>query len=82
VDSVLTFFKTLDETFGNGIGWSLSPTSEGRVSGWWAACGRKSGNTFEHVFDQYGTLCNFLVDDELFVIGGDEKNHCGCGWEM
>jgi hypothetical protein len=72
---VLTFFKTLDETFGNGIGWSLSPTSEARVSGCWA-CGRKSGNTFEHVFDQYGTFRNVLVDDELFVIRGDEKNHC------
>ena len=26
-NSVLAFFKTLDETLGSGIGWSLSPTS-------------------------------------------------------
>jgi hypothetical protein len=26
--SVLAFFRTLDETLGSGIGWSLSPTSE------------------------------------------------------
>jgi hypothetical protein len=24
---MLAFFKTLDETLGSGIGWSLSPTS-------------------------------------------------------
>lgn len=82
MDSILTFFKTVDDTFGNGIGWSLSPTSEVWVSGWWAACEQKSGTTFEHVFYQYGTLCNFLVDDELFVIRGNEKNHCGCEWKM
>ena len=26
-NSILSFFKTLDETLGSGIGWSLSPTS-------------------------------------------------------
>ncbi len=76
---MLTFFKTLDETFGSGIGWSLSPTSEGRVLGWWIVCGWESWATFEHVFDQYGTFCDVLVNDELFVIRGHEKNHCKCG---
>ena len=78
---MFTFFKTLDETFGNGIGWSLSSTSEGRVSWWWAACEWESGTTCE-VFDQCGTFRNILIDDELFVIRGEEKNHCGCEWEM
>jgi hypothetical protein len=45
--------------------------------GW--ACEWKSGTTCE-VFDQCGTLRNILVDDELFVIRGDEKNHCVCGY--
>jgi len=30
---MLAFFKTLDETLGSGIGWSLSPTSVSRALG-------------------------------------------------
>jgi len=35
---------------------------------------------FEHVFDEDAALSNFLVDDELLVIGGDEEDHCYSKW--
>jgi len=75
---VRAFFRTLDETLGSGIGWSLSPTSEkSRVSGRLTGGIIGLGFTLEHVFDKHGAFCDVLFDDELFVIRGDEKNH---GW--
>ena len=35
--------------------------------------------TLEHVLDEDAALSDLLVDDELFIIGGDEKNHRECG---
>jgi hypothetical protein len=35
---------------------------------------------FEHVLDEDAALGNFLVDDKLLVIRGDEENHCGTEW--
>jgi len=32
--------------------------------------------TFKHVLDQDRALYDVLVGIELFVIGGDEENHC------
>jgi hypothetical protein len=36
--------------------------------------------TLKHIFDQHGTLCNVFFDDELFIIGSDEKDHVEIGW--
>lgn len=78
--SVPTFFKTLDETLGSGMGWSLSPTSKKvACKGRWMRCTRMRF-TFEHVFDQDGTFCDVLFDDKLFIIRGDKKDHCEIGW--
>lgn len=71
----LTFFRTLDETLGRGMGWSDSPTS--------ALIRVRSENarmimlapTFEHVLDQHAALDNVFVGGELFIIRGDEKDH-------
>jgi hypothetical protein len=35
---------------------------------------------FEHIFDEDAALSNFLVDNKLFVIGGDEEDHCYSRW--
>ena len=35
---------------------------------------------FEHVLDEDAALSNFLVDDELFIIGGDEEDHFRLKW--
>ena len=81
----LTFFSTDEETLGNGIGWSLSPTSVGEKRGldmeWRKAAAEGGGGelAFEHVLDEDAAFSNFLVDDELFVIGGDEENHYRLG---
>lgn len=55
--------------------------------------GRESGAarcTLEHVLDEDAALSDLLLNDELFVIGSDEKNHddelkdggCGIEWRM
>lgn len=36
--------------------------------------------TFEHVLYENAALSNFLVDDKLFVIGGDEEDHFRLKW--
>ena len=36
---------------------------------------RGSVLAFEHVLDEDAALSNFLVDDKLFVIRGDEEDH-------
>ena len=38
------------------------------------------GLAFEHVLDEDAALGDFLVDDELFIIGGDEEDHCYFEW--
>ena len=30
----------------------------------------------EHVLDEDAALSNFLVDNKLFIIRGDEEDHC------
>ena len=34
--------------------------------------------TLKHVLDEDAALSDLLVDDELFIIGGDEKDHREC----
>lgn len=36
--------------------------------------------TLQHIFDEHGTFCDVLFNDELLVIRGDEKNHYVFGW--
>ena len=76
-----TFFSTDEETLGNGMGWSLSPTSEGDEAVRYEMAGVVRGGvpTFEHILDEDAALSDFLVDDELLIIGGDEENHGVCG---
>ena len=46
--------------------------------------------TLQHVLDEDAALSDLLLNDELFVIGSDEKNHddelkdggCGIEWRM
>ena len=68
--------RTLDDTLGSGIGWSLSPTSVDRhcqKKVWHKASDGQP--TFKHVLDEHAALGDLLVDDELLIVGGDEKNH-------
>ena len=30
---------------------------------------------FEHIFDEDAALSDFLVDNKLLIIGGDEEDH-------
>jgi len=39
----------------------------------------RGGLAFKHVLDEDAALGDFLVDDELFIIRGDEENHCCFG---
>ena len=39
----------------------------------------RGGFTFEHVLDEDAALGDFLVDDELLIIGGDEEDHSCSG---
>lgn len=74
-----TFFRTLEETLGRGMGWSLSPTS---VDGSSLSAQRREARTtpttrrtLEHVLDEDTAFGNLLVHDELLIIGSDEENH-------
>jgi hypothetical protein len=64
-----TFFRTLEETLGKGIGWSVSPTSltDKRLNTG-AATLKIVLITFEHVLDENAALDNFLVCVELLVV--------------
>jgi hypothetical protein len=42
--------------------------------------GGEDALAFEHVLNEDAALGNFLVDDELLIIRGDEENHCGKEW--
>jgi hypothetical protein len=35
---------------------------------------------FQHVLDEDAALGNFLVDDKLFIIRGDEEDHFRLKW--
>jgi len=37
------------------------------------------GLAFKHVLDEDAALGDFLVNDELLIIGGDEEDHCCVG---
>ena len=63
-------FSADEETLGDGIGWSLSPTSRGKQGGQMRDGG---GLAFKHVLDDAAL-------DELLIIRGHEENHyCFCG---
>ena len=68
-----TFFITLEETFGSGIGWSVSPTSV--LYQCYVARRGDAIRTLEHVLDKDGALGDLLVHDKLLVVRRDEKNH-------
>lgn len=54
---------------------------QSRALGWCArGFNRATVFTFQHIFDKYGAFCDVLLNDELFIIGGDEKDHCLIGW--
>jgi hypothetical protein len=75
---VSTFFSTLEDTFGNGIGWSLSPTSaqwRHALENSNRATANSRARTFEHVLDQHRALGDLLVHDKLLIIRSDEENH-------
>ena len=76
-----TFLRTLDETLCNGIGWSRSPMTMKPVSVPRADLVQGAWFTVKGGLDHRGTFCNVLIHDKLFIIGGDEKNHCGFGWK-
>lgn len=61
------------------MGWSLSPTSGvGEIVRWDGSGGKDGGLAFEHVLDEDAALGDFLVDDKLLIIGGDEEDHLCC----
>lgn len=72
-----TFFNTLEETLGRGMGWSDSPTSKNKRR--WSVRATQPGEerkrTLEHVLDENGALDNLLVGIELLVVGRDEEDH-------
>jgi hypothetical protein len=61
------------------MGWSDSPTSGGRYQRTIreGQMGGKRQRTLKHVLDKDRALDDVLVSGELFVVGGDEKDHCG-----
>ena len=63
------------------MGWSLSPTSAGNETVRYGMAETARGAlAFEHVLDEDAALGDFLVDDELLIIGGDEEDHSCSGW--
>ncbi len=71
----ITFFITLEDTLGRGIGWSDSPTSkrDNQQAGWVAR--NKGGLAFKHVLDEHAALNNFSISGELLIVRSDKDDH-------
>lgn len=41
----------------------------------WPGTAWNSVLAFKHIFDEDTALSDFLVDNKLFIIGGDEEDH-------
>jgi hypothetical protein len=65
--------RTLEDTLGKGIGWSLSPTSgKGTPLAHVSRMTLNATLTFKHVLDEHAALDDILVGVELFVVRSDE----------